>query len=131
MIPSGTLRVIAAARLEDARHLLAAGRFDGAVYLCGYAVELALKARICDTLGWLGFPETSKEFQPYQSLKTHSLEILLTFTGQQQRIKTDHLVEWSAVTVWDPESRYKPIGTVQEAEAERMINSAATLLGVL
>ncbi|HBL27338.1 MAG TPA: hypothetical protein DD490_10940 [Acidobacteria bacterium] len=68
MIPSVTLRAISAARLEDARQLLAAGRFDGAVYLCGYAVELALKARICDTLGWSDFPETPKEFQPYQSL---------------------------------------------------------------
>ena len=131
MIPASTLRAIAAARLDDARHLLEAGRFDGAAYLCGYAVELALKARICDTLGWPDFPESSKEFQPYQSLKTHSLQVLLTFTGQQQNVKTNHIVEWSAVAGWDPESRYKPIGTVGEPEAQLMINSAATLLGVL
>lgn len=131
MIPAATLRAVAEARLDDARHLLAAGRFDGAVYLCGYAVELALKSRICATLGWSDFPETPREFQPYQSLKTHSLEVLLTFTGQQQDIKANHLVEWSAVSGWDPESRYKPIGTVSEPDAQLMIDSAVILLGVL
>jgi HEPN domain-containing protein len=131
VIPSATLRDIAAARLEDARHLLGAGRFDGAAYLCGYAVELALKARICDTLGWSGFPESTKEFKPYQSLKTHSLEVLLTFTGRQQDVKSNYLVEWSAVAAWDPESRYKAVGTVAKDEAQRMISSATTLLGAL
>ena len=69
--------------------------------------------------------------QPYQSFKTHNLEILLTLTGQQQNVKANHLDEWSKVAVWDPESRYKPIGTVAQSEAQLMINSAATLLGVL
>ena len=94
-------------------------------------MELALKARICDTLGWSDFPESSKEFQPYQSLRTHSLEVLLTFTGQQQNVKTNHLAEWSAVAGWDPESRYKPIGTTPEPEAQEMIDAAAKLLEVL
>jgi hypothetical protein len=94
-------------------------------------VELALKARICDTLGWPGFPDSSKEFQPYQSFKTHSLPVLLTLTGQQQNIQTNHLEQWSAVAGWVPESRYKPIGTVAEPEAQLMIESAATLLEVL
>ncbi len=57
--------------------------------------------------------------------------MLLTFTGQQQAIKTNHLAAWSSVTGWDPESSYKPIGTATEAGAQLMINSAATLLGVL
>lgn len=131
VIPTSTLRAVAAARLEDARHLLAGARFDGAAYLCGYAVELALKARVCDTLGWTGFPESSKEFQPYQSFRTHSLEVLLTLTGQLQNIRTNHLAQWSAVAGWNPESRYKPIGTVSESKAQLMIDSAATLLEVL
>jgi HEPN domain-containing protein len=33
--------------LEDANALLETGRLESAVYLCGYAVEFALKARIC------------------------------------------------------------------------------------
>ncbi len=128
MISAGTLRAIAAGRLDDARQLLQAGRFDGAVYLCGYAVELALKARICDTLAWAGFPETPNEFRPYQSLKTHSLEVLLTFTAQEQNVKTNFVGEWSEVSKWEPESRYKALGTVTQAKAQSMIDSAATLL---
>jgi hypothetical protein len=46
---------IARARIEDAQALLTAGRFDGATYLYGYAVEVALKARICRPLGWTEF----------------------------------------------------------------------------
>jgi hypothetical protein len=67
------LRAIARARLRDAQALLAAKRFDAASYLCGYAVEIALKARICKTLGWDGFPQTAKEFRGFQSVKTHDL----------------------------------------------------------
>jgi hypothetical protein len=36
--------------LIDAEVLLNAKRFDGSVYLCGYAIELGLKKRICETL---------------------------------------------------------------------------------
>ena len=49
-LKTAELRKIAKARLKDAEALLAAHRYDGAIYLCGYAVELALKARICQTL---------------------------------------------------------------------------------
>ena len=41
MIPVAELDRIARARLEDAKALLQAGRYDGATYLCGYAVEVA------------------------------------------------------------------------------------------
>ena len=63
MISVAELDNIARARIEDARALLTAGRFDGATYLCGYAVEVALKARICRTLNWTEFPNTGSEFQ--------------------------------------------------------------------
>ncbi len=60
MISVATLRALSAARLEDARALLAAGQNEGAIYLCGYAVELALKARICETLDWTRFPHRER-----------------------------------------------------------------------
>jgi len=117
--------------LEDGRRGHATGRPTPSPCSAPGRHSSHFKARICDTLGWSDFPESSKEFQPYQSLRTHSLEVLLTFTGQQQNVKTNHLVEWSAVAGWDPEVRYKAIGTVAEPEAKLMIDSAATLLGVL
>jgi len=62
MTTKNELRTLARARLKDAQILFTAKRYDAATYLCGYAVELALKARICQTLGWTFFPETNKEF---------------------------------------------------------------------
>jgi HEPN domain-containing protein len=84
MLSTKDLRAIARARLEDARVLLQAKRYDGALYLCGYAIELALKARICRTLRWLGFPDSDKDFKGLSSLKTHDLEVLLRFLGSRR-----------------------------------------------
>ena len=67
MLTIATLRALSEARLEDARALLLAGRNEGSLYLCGYAVELALKAKICETLGWRWFPDTGKEAADYRS----------------------------------------------------------------
>lgn len=71
MIRITDLRTIANERFADAETLLLANRFDGAVYLCGYAIEIALKYKICQTLNWAGFPSTNKEFEKFKSLKTH------------------------------------------------------------
>ncbi len=62
MITRTELRTLAVARLTDSQILFAGQRYDAAAYLCGYAIELALKARICKTLRWPNFPDTNKEF---------------------------------------------------------------------
>ena len=131
MITTTDLRSIARARLRDAKVLLRAKRRDGAVYLCGYAVELALKARICRTLRWDGFPETPQEFKGLQSVKTHDLEILLKLSGVEKRIRAKCFVEWSKVLNWDPEKRYQTAGQSTEQEANDMIASTMKLLGAL
>jgi hypothetical protein len=131
MIPSADLKVIARARLRDAKVLLKGKRLDGAVYLCGYAVEMALKSRICRTLKWSEFPETSAEFKGLQSIKTHDLEILLRLSGVQGRIRGKHLPEWSIVLEWDPEKRYHTAGRATEQKANDMITAATKLLAAL
>lgn len=131
MITSQNLRRLARARLADARTLLRAGRYDGAVYLGGYVVELALKARICRTLDWHGFPETRSEFQPLASFKTHDLDVLLSLAGRERKIRTSHLAEWSAVASWDPEVRYRIPGSAAKSDAELFLQSAEVLLRVL
>jgi len=131
MLSNAELRQIARARLKDSEILFQANRYDGSVYLCGYAVEIALKARISKTLRWSGYPATKKEFENMQSFKTHSLEVLLALSGVEGKIKTNFLAEWSAVAAWDPEARYKPIGSVKRADAKLMIDSAGILLGAL
>lgn len=131
MINKVELRKLAKARLKDAQILFEAKRYDGAIYMCGYVVEIGLKMRICKTLKWTGFPQTNNEFNNYRSFKTHSLDVLLTLSGIEEKVKTQHLVEWSIVNVWNPESRYNPIGHVSPQDAADMLSSAEKLLKIM
>jgi hypothetical protein len=45
MLTRWNLSETSRARLMDAEVLLQSERYDGAVYVCGYAVEIALKKR--------------------------------------------------------------------------------------
>jgi HEPN domain-containing protein len=128
MIPTKDVTEIARARLEDAGILLASKRYDGAIYLCGYAVELALKAKICRTLDWSGYPSTNAEFKDYRSFRTHDLDVLLHLSGREEFVKTGLFPEWSAVAQWNPEARYQTIGTTKEPDAQLMILAAKLLL---
>lgn len=125
------LKSLSQARLEDARVLLSGKRVEGAAYLCGYAVELALKARIAATLGWDGYPSTKKEFEGYASFRTHDLDILLHLSGQEREVKTTLFAEWSVVSDWNPESRYQPLGALAQLDVEAMIEAATKLAGAL
>lgn len=122
MIATSDLRAIAKARLRDAQVLLRAKRFDGAFYLCGYSVELALKSRICRTLKWSGFPQTGQEFSGLQSVKSHDLEVLLRFSGIEDRIKRKCLSEWSVVLDWNTRQAVSVHRSVHAAAGHRHAN---------
>jgi len=128
MISRKDLQKIARARLKDAQILFQNRRYDGATYLCGYAIELWLKSKICKTLGWEGFPSTNREFQNLLSFKTHDLDILLKLSGVEKKIKIRFLAEWSVISAWRPEVRYQPIGTISRGDAKMMIESAIVLM---
>lgn len=142
MLTVNQLRELARERIKDAEALLTSKRYEGAMYICGYAVEIALKARICKTLRWIDFPSETKEFnqnQKYQFLKSHVLGLLLSYSGQEERVKTKFSAEWSAVAAWSPESRYTPATKITrqtpgrvvarlEDKARLMIDSAKILL---
>lgn len=118
---------IVLARIEDAEILYDASRYDGSVYLCGYAIELKLKARICKTLQWDDYP-TSRQ---YNTFKTHDLDVLLHLSGCRDEIILEYLTEWSIVAQWNPEARYNPIGNVQDSDAQDMLESTRELLKIL
>jgi HEPN domain-containing protein len=132
MIPVSDLRKIARARLRDSEVLAKARRYDGGLYLCGYAVEIALKARICRTLKWVAFPDSDAEFRGLTSLKTHSLDLLLRLSGVEGKIKRGFFAEWSTVAKWDPASRYRLSRSTgvsaKRADLQLMIASAKKLL---
>lgn len=128
MIDVADFERTAQARLEDARVLHRSGRYDGAVYMCGYAVEIALKSRMCRTLGWEGFPETSGEFSEMRLIHTHDLGLLLQLSGMKPTIRQNHFSEWSAISDWEPQVRYRMSGTASEADAELTVNAIESLL---
>ncbi|MET0264010.1 MAG: hypothetical protein ABW202_00205 [Duganella sp.] len=128
MLSIKNLQELAVARLDDARVLCAAQRLEGAYYLSGYSVELALKAQICRTLRWPGFPETNKEFERFSSFKVHNLEVLLKLSGREESVKRRYLAEWTTVKRWLPEWRYLPVGATSRGDVEDMLYAASTLL---
>lgn len=113
-------------RLDDASVLSKGGRFEGARYLCGYALEAGLKARICDTLGWTEYSVGEN----YKSFRTHDLEVLLHLSGRESVIKNEMLAEWSAVmdVKWGPELRYQTEGSATQADVAEMIKHVRRLL---
>ena len=136
MITVTALRSTAREYLRAAKLLRTRRSYDASVYLCGYAVEIALKARICKALKWTsGFPETAKEFSLKANLKTHDFEALLEYTGLQHRVRSSDpggfFADWSVVTDWSPEQRYNPRGTKTAAEADSMIASTQIILRIL
>lgn len=130
MISRTELKKLARARLVDSKVLYEERRYDGAVYLSGYAIELALKARICRTLKWAEFPLSTKEFESYKSLRTHNLDVLLSLSGIESKIKAGYFTEWSVIATWDPEVRYKST-KAKRTDALAMIDAVERLLRVL
>ena len=128
MLTRKQLQEISKARLQDAEILFQSRRYDGSIYLCGYAIEIGLKNKICKTLRWKEFPLSPGEFQNLQSFKTHKLDILLKLSGAESKIKVNFLADWSVVARWDPEARYQPIGTATRQESRSMIDSTKSIL---
>ncbi|MBI2170501.1 MAG: HEPN domain-containing protein [Chloroflexi bacterium] len=126
------LRGLAQARLRDAEILFDNGRYDGAVYLGGYAIELLLKARICVRNRWKQFPERSAEFDSTnERYRTHDLSVLLRGSGRENRIRARCLPEWYLVSRWNPEQRYDPSSHVSRREANEALSAIKTLKGQL
>ena len=90
-----------------------------------------MKAGICRTLKWAGFPNNRKEFDDYRSFQTHNLDILLHLSGKEDQIKGNLFPDWNVVANWRPESRYDLVGTINEAAAEKMIAAVQSLLEAL
>lgn len=127
MLLIADLRTLAKERLDEAEALLKAKRYDAGIYLCGYAVEHALKARICKTLRWDGYPDTRKEFEGYSSFKVHNLGVLLSLSGKERAIKSAFMGYWMSVKTWDPSVRYRRTGAT-ERDLQEMIGASRVLL---
>jgi len=101
-------------RLRDAECLHKAGRFNGAIYLCGYALEYRLKFSICEArkVGHLEEGEAKKI--------GHDLAELLDAASLAKRLagNKELLVAFHAlVGKWSTEIRYSgATSTIKESE---------------
>ncbi|MBM3237734.1 HEPN domain-containing protein [Candidatus Poribacteria bacterium] len=86
--------------LTDARFLLKNGRWHGAVYLAGYAVECKLKAAVCRYLGVEVLPE---------SFRTHDIQSLIRSAGLAEAVDSDKVIQVRfrrIDSMWRTEIRY-------------------------
>jgi hypothetical protein len=130
MLSGQTLYKIAKCRFEEAEILLTSGKPDGAIYLCGYALELILKRHIVKVLRWDGYPDTKKEFEQFKSFKVHDLDVLLRLSGLEKNIQADSAIfaKWQIANTWKSEIRYKEVGSVTIVEARDIINATRDVL---
>ena len=123
------IRQIAQQRIEEAECLFANGHFDGAYYLAGYALELTLKAKICDCLRVPNFYKQHITGELSKAFKTHKIDNLLLFTGLHETLNTEKqtnpvlLTTWSVVTCWNENSRYNNINTCDNSKSEDFISA--------
>ncbi|EDN65316.1 conserved hypothetical protein [Beggiatoa sp. PS] len=117
------LKELAKLRLKEAETLFDAGLYDGAVYVCGYTIEFALKARICKLLDTNEYPSSGRLKSAYA---VHDFEQLLFLSGLQKRISLAHAdlhTNWSLIIPWSPEMRYQPKGTISQNKAAEILNA--------
>jgi hypothetical protein len=104
-------------------------------YLCGYALEIALKVKAGKIKGYSDFPETAVEFKNYkrEKLKTHNLNSLLTLSGLDLKSDRNQFKRFNIVAAnWGPEYRYRKIlGKMNEAIAVEMIEATEKLLPII
>jgi len=133
MISPQDLFDIAKSRYEESKILLREHKPDGAVYLCGYAIELMLKRYIVKALDWDAYPDTDKEFWDYKSFKTHNLDVLLRLAGLEKKIQGDTSLyaRWQIAKNWDSEIRYREIGRLSESDAQAIITASRDVLNYL
>ncbi len=112
MLRKAKLEQLAHARRAEAAVLLQASHFPGAYYIGGYAIELALKARIAGLFQSGTIPD--KRF--VERIYTHDLKQLVSLTeleiDRQTRISTDPIFaqHWEYVTGWSETARYALTG---------------------
>jgi hypothetical protein len=116
------LKAISLMRLKEAKMLYNNKLYDGALYLSGYVIETALKARICKILD-VDYPDKETSF------KTHSIDLLVKLGGLtnmlDQKLNNDvnFKANWSLIRPWKPEFRYNPIGASSQIKVQEVISA--------
>jgi HEPN domain-containing protein len=118
------LRELFLIRLKEAKVLLQNKNYDGAYYLCGYAIECGLKACIAKKTKRHDFPDKNTVNESY----THDLTKLVKAAGLglelDKEIKNAPVFKtnWSIVRDWSEASRYNKY---TEKEASDLLSAVS------
>jgi HEPN domain len=129
------IREVADLRLFEADNLIALNLYDGAFYLTGYAVELYLKAKICENLE---LPDFYSQYAPKSDLSkiflVHNLERLMLLSGLyakfvlEKNANATFLRDWETLQLWSEKNRYDTKGTHSESDTTDFIESVKRMI---
>jgi HEPN domain-containing protein len=128
MTTRNQLKNLALLRRREAQVLFEAGLYDGARYLAGYVLELALKARICRILDFEEYPD-SGEFRRLYA--THDLDQLLKLSGLSRKLsiqESELFDSWSTAALWRPERRYDIPGVTKHEDVRDILGAVDEVL---
>lgn len=120
------LQKLSAIRLREAEVLFEAGLYDGCFCLCGYVVELALKACVCKHLGIEDYPEGEPNLKGL--FRTHDFRSLELIAGLRSSISAKRQTSftfdanWTVATSWKSEDRYL-LNFKTQSEAHDMLEA--------
>jgi HEPN domain-containing protein len=121
------LRQSSAKHLTDAQDCLVKGDHDRAAYDAGFAAELALKARYCSRKGLPVLPDDKKVLK-WHKLNTHDLDSLLRLSDSAFISRGSmNDIDWSCISDWDNEDRYKAAGSVSKQVATKRVEQSKLL----
>ncbi len=122
------LQQLAEDRLIDAQVMLAAGRWSGAYYLAGYAVELGLKSCVMKLIIDEGVIFEDKKFS--EKCWTHDLLELVKLARLEKKrgnvIAANPAFDksWQVVERWTEASRYQQMSRTEAEELYSAITDA-------
>ncbi len=127
LVKATVFRAASIERWKDAECLHAAGRFQGAIYLCGYALECELKYCVCAArrIGRIEEGEAKR--------LGHELPELLDAAGMARPLSKnrDLLVAFQTINNrWSTEIRYSGGGS-NKKDSERFLRDSWALLSWL
>lgn len=102
------LQALAQVRFDDSVMLIENRRFSSAYYLCGYSVELGLKACIARQVRSEEIPERGL----LQKVYTHEFRALVGLAGlarelsDAQKADVQFQAFWGIASEWSPDARY-------------------------
>ncbi|QTA85407.1 HEPN domain-containing protein [Desulfonema magnum] len=121
--------------MDDAQALFNAGRWRGAMYMAGYAVECLLKTKLMRIYNCRNLHELEDELQRRGVLThnttvfTHHLELLFRLTQGFDRLRQNRTLwpEFNIINSWVPAWRYT-VNLSNRKDAEDFLEAVGNIM---